>query len=215
MLDILLGHMMPFRLDMLSIVLLIFMSLSMRFILLAMGQKWIGTFSHTATLIFLPIITFVITKVISGNIALSLGMVGALSIVRFRNPVKSPFELSVYFASITMGIATSVSPKWLIFLVLSLSLALLVLAILTWVSKTVFSKPLFQASFSEGNQMSTLEVKASASIKTLHSSDFLLSETQNAEGFQYILAATKFSDLVIISDQIAELSTVSSKRLNR
>ena len=47
------------------------------------GQKWIKTLSP-ATLLFLPLITY-ITSVISGNIALSLGMVGALSIVRFRN----------------------------------------------------------------------------------------------------------------------------------
>ena len=45
-------------------------------------------------------------------------MVGALSIVRFRNPVRSPLELSVYFGAITMGIAASVNLLWLIFLVL-------------------------------------------------------------------------------------------------
>ena len=57
------------------------------------GQNWIKTFSHTLTLFMLPIVTYTITSVISDNIALSLGMIGALSIVRFRNPVKSPFEL--------------------------------------------------------------------------------------------------------------------------
>ena len=47
-------------------------------------------------------------------------MIGALSIVRFRHPVKSPFELSIYFALITLGISMSVSMKWgllLLFLV--------------------------------------------------------------------------------------------------
>ena len=47
-------------------------------------------------------------KTISGNIALSLGMIGALSIVRFRHPVKSALELIIYFDLITIGIATSV-----------------------------------------------------------------------------------------------------------
>ena len=72
--------------------------------------------SHTATLFVLPIIAFIITRVISGNIALSLGLVGALSIVRFRNPVRSPLELSVYFGAITMGIAGAVSKFYLIFM---------------------------------------------------------------------------------------------------
>ena len=72
------------------------------------------TTSHTSTLTILPIITYVITNVIAGNIALSLGMVGALSIVRFRNPVRSPLELTVYFSSITMGIAAAVNIYWAI-----------------------------------------------------------------------------------------------------
>ena len=63
---------------------LLFCSLIIRVLLELCGQRWIRTFAHTATLTILPIITYIITGVISGNIALSLGMVGALSIVRFR-----------------------------------------------------------------------------------------------------------------------------------
>ena len=59
----------------------------------------------------LPLITFVITKVISNNIALSLGMVGALSIL-VRNPVKNSLELVILFALITIGISNSVNLKW-------------------------------------------------------------------------------------------------------
>ena len=118
----------------LSIMLLIFISLSIRFVLILLGQSWIKTYAHTATLTLLPIITFVITKVISGNIALSLGMVGALSIVRFRNPVKSPFELSIYFGSITMGIAASVSMPWLIVYASAIFLTLFILFCLDIIS---------------------------------------------------------------------------------
>ena len=59
----------------------------------------------------LPVTGFIITSVISNNIALSLGMVGALSIVRFRTPVKNPLELVIYFYLITLGIVTSVDPS--------------------------------------------------------------------------------------------------------
>jgi hypothetical protein len=58
------------------------------------GNMWASTQSNLYTIFLLPQIAFVITKVISGNIALSLGMIGALSIVRFRHPVKSPLELT-------------------------------------------------------------------------------------------------------------------------
>ena len=117
-----------------AVTLLIFIGLAIRVLLEFFGQTWVRTKAHTATLLFLPIITYVITNVISGNIALSLGMVGALSIVRFRNPVRSPLELSVYFCSITMGIAAGVSIEWVLFLALSLSIALFVLIVLRFLS---------------------------------------------------------------------------------
>ena len=44
--------------------------------------------SFIVTSMILPAVALVITTVISKNIVLSLGMIGALSIVRFRNPVK-------------------------------------------------------------------------------------------------------------------------------
>ena len=78
--------------------------------------------------ILLPVITLVITKVISGNLALSLGMIGALSIVRFRNPVKNPFELVMFFALITIGISMAVNWKWGILLTVVI-LIIIILAI--------------------------------------------------------------------------------------
>ena len=82
-----------------------FISLS----LVLSGQNWAKSFSNVTTFCILPIIGLVITTVISGNIALSLGMVGALSIIRFRHPVKSPLELSIYFLLLTVGITISTS----------------------------------------------------------------------------------------------------------
>jgi hypothetical protein len=112
-----------------ALAILILLGIALRVTLQMFGQTWIQTKAHTTTILILPIITYVITNVISGNIALSLGMVGALSIVRFRNPVRSPLELSVYFGAITMGIAASVSLMWLIFLVIGISMAITTLII--------------------------------------------------------------------------------------
>ena len=68
----------------------------------------------------MTILTAVIIVTISSNIMLSLGMVGALSIVRYRTAVKSPLDLMFLFWAITTGIAagrgTITSPGWLSFL---------------------------------------------------------------------------------------------------
>ena len=95
----------------LTVFLAMMSGLSIRVLLSLVKQKWVSTYHHTMSYTLLPAITFVITNVISGNIALSLGMIGALSIVRFRNPVKNPFELVIFFALITIGISMSVNLK--------------------------------------------------------------------------------------------------------
>ena len=87
----------------------IFMGCFISLSLVLSGQNWAKSFSNVTTFCILPIIGLVITTVISGNIALSLGMVGALSIIRFRHPVKSPLELSIYFLLLTVGITISTS----------------------------------------------------------------------------------------------------------
>lgn len=61
------------------------------------------------SLLMLTLITTLIMNVIGNNIALSLGMVGALSIIRFRTAVKDPRDTAYIFWCISVGIACGVS----------------------------------------------------------------------------------------------------------
>ncbi len=61
------------------------------------------------SLIMLTLITTMVMTVISNNLALSLGMVGALSIVRFRTAVKDPRDTAFIFWCIAIGICCGVS----------------------------------------------------------------------------------------------------------
>lgn len=61
------------------------------------------------SLVAMAIITTAIMAVITNNIALSLGMVGALSIIRFRTAVKDPRDAMFIFWSIMVGICCGVS----------------------------------------------------------------------------------------------------------
>jgi len=56
------------------------------------------------TLILLTLVTGPVVMAIGSNVALSMGMVGALSIVRFRTAVKEPVDTAYMFWAITMGI---------------------------------------------------------------------------------------------------------------
>ena len=60
--------------------------------------------SFGTTLIALTMITTVVILAVTSNVVLSLGMVGALSIVRFRTAIKEPPDIAFLFWSIAVGI---------------------------------------------------------------------------------------------------------------
>ena len=60
--------------------------------------------NFTLTLVLMTLITTPVVMCIGSNIALSMGMVGALSIVRFRTAVKDPMDTAYMFWALTMGI---------------------------------------------------------------------------------------------------------------
>lgn len=62
------------------------------------------TKSFSLSIILLTLVTSLVIRTINSNLALSLGMVGALSIVRFRTAVKDPIDTIFMFWAITAGI---------------------------------------------------------------------------------------------------------------
>ena len=60
--------------------------------------------SFGVTLVALTMITTVVILAVTSNVVLSLGMVGALSIVRFRTAIKEPLDIAFLFWSIAAGI---------------------------------------------------------------------------------------------------------------
>ena len=66
------------------------------------GVMYSGSFG--VTLIALTMITTLVILAVTSNVVLSLGMVGALSIVRFRTAIKEPLDIAFLFWAIAAGI---------------------------------------------------------------------------------------------------------------
>lgn len=194
---------------------MIAISLYLRVLLQLLGQTWVKTIAHTSTLLLLPILTYVITSVISGNIALSLGMVGALSIVRFRNPVRSPLELSVYFGAITIGITAAVSQMWLLLLVASVTLVAIILFLIQKTTSILSLKPFFISSFSEGNIMSTLHIVASEEILEIDTNESLSSKTSGNGEVCYTLVNSDFETLKKIEHSVKSNNSTVTIQLSK
>tara|TARA_Y200000002_G_scaffold379192_1_gene387986 strand:+ start:76 stop:690 length:615 start_codon:yes stop_codon:yes gene_type:complete len=181
-----------------NIFFLILSGLVLRFSLSVTGQNWVKTYQQTIAFLILPVVTYVITKTITGNIALSLGMIGALSIVRFRNPVKSALELVMYFVLITIGIAASVNMDFAYILVTTCVLVIGGTRFSQFFLKKIFSKPFYNVSFNEGMSLNTIEIYSSKSMEDIE-------KNQNIK------------NIVVLKDSneyIYRLSFENSKELN-
>ena len=84
--------------------------------------------SFSLTLIMLCLVTAPVVMCIGSNVALSMGMVGALSIVRFRTAVKDPLDTAYMFWSLTMGILIGAN-AYIIVVVAILGIAAIMLLI--------------------------------------------------------------------------------------
>ena len=91
--------------------------------------------NYALSLVLLCIITAPVVLCIRQSLALSLGMVGALSIVRFRTAVKDPLDTAYMFWSLTMGILIGAGQFFLA------AVAVIGIALLITIISRVASKP--------------------------------------------------------------------------
>jgi uncharacterized membrane protein YhiD involved in acid resistance len=99
---------------------------------------------------FVMLTTILIITVVKSSLALSLGLVGALSIVRFRTPIKEPEELAYLFISIAIGLglgANQTAPT-----VIAALFILSAMAGLKWVKRDSTGRQLFLSLSWEGQE---------------------------------------------------------------
>jgi preprotein translocase subunit YajC len=71
-------------------------------------------------------ITFLVILIVKSSLALSLGLVGALSVIRFRTPIKEPEDLAFLFFAIALGIGYGAMQ------IFSTSIIFLILIVVIW-----------------------------------------------------------------------------------
>ena len=194
---------------------LVFGGLLLRFSLTLTGQAWAKSHAQTVAFMILPLITFVITKTITGNIALSLGMIGALSIVRFRHPVKSALELIMYFDLITIGIATSVRTKWAIQLILGTILIIFTVKIVQKIYQK-FGKSFYNVSFNEGISLNSIEIFAKEKIDLIEKDNNLTTLYDNSSEGEIIYRLTfeNKNQLQLFKNKIEGLKSINKININ-
>ena len=158
--------------------------------------------SFNKSLAVLPVITAAIMLAMGSNLTISLGMVGALSIVRFRNAVKDPSDLTYLFWSITLGIVIGAG-LFLLAILLSLAATILVFVLDLIPS---FRAPCLLVVSGENAAVETALITC---VKSHTKAVKIRSRNISAKGAEWILElrVRKESDLV---QQVAALESVRS-----
>tara|TARA_A100001011_G_C14300615_1_gene840603 strand:+ start:607 stop:1251 length:645 start_codon:yes stop_codon:yes gene_type:complete len=159
----------------------------------ATGNNQILVFS------LLPVTGFVITSAISNNIALSLGMVGALSIVRFRTPIKNPLELVIYFYLITIGIVTNVNPN----IAVNFTLFFIFVSISTEIYKAIGKR--FNLNVEQNTKFQAyLRIEMADKENDLNFSEDLIHQSYNSNNYSYSLGFKNIEDIYKVLDNLEE-----------
>ena len=118
-----------------SFILCVLMSFILRYFYIRRSYSLTGK-SHIGSILpILSTVVFLVIIVVKSSLALSLGLVGALSIVRFRTPIKEPEELVYLFLAISIGLGYAAGQN-LITTVLTL---LILIIIYFWLSNRSLS----------------------------------------------------------------------------
>ena len=135
----------------------------------------------------------IIIFVIKGSIALSLGLVGALSIVRFRTPIKNSSVLIVYFVAIGCGIANG-TQEFIVAYVLSITLLIFSLII-----KFIFKEEIYILDLEINKNESTNDnIQYLYKINIFNKSSLISFENLDDKLMISMLASTKKEKLIDI-----------------
>ncbi|MCF6198855.1 MAG: DUF4956 domain-containing protein [Hyphomicrobiaceae bacterium] len=90
----------------------------------------------STTIPILACVTFLVIMVVKSSLALSLGLVGALSVIRFRTPIKEPEELVYLFLAIALGLGYGAGQT----IVTTIVFVVILLLIAFWLSRETISR---------------------------------------------------------------------------
>lgn len=171
----------------------------------AIGNR--SKFAHNFLLLTLT--TMLIIYIVKSSIALSLGLVGALSIVRFRAAIKDPEELTYLFLVIGIGLGMGANQPIITILAFILIMALLILRNSTQKNKgsSLENQMVFNVS---SQSMSEVDIN---SILTNTFAGIELRRMSQQDGelrLTYVVEAKTIDDLSKVKTQLLEADSAAS-----
>jgi len=157
---------------------------------------------------FILLTTILIITVVKSSLALSLGLVGALSIVRFRTPIKEPEELAYLFLSIAIGLGLGANQ--VVATVIAGPSILIVMSIFKWSRSKKENKHLYLTIDWREEGASTMEPKDIDRLNQLLAQNSLVSDLRRLDVRIGSFEATYLLD-VASTENLSELIKETKK----
>ena len=136
--------------------------------------------------IFISLTTMLIITIIKSSLALSLGLVGALSIIRFRTAIKEPEELMFLFISIALGLGFGANQTFITFI--GYVLIIIAIILLSNTSENQFEKNNMLIEITSSNKL--IQINDIKKIIMDNSKEVELKRyDRNSENIEYIFIA--------------------------
>ena len=157
----------------------------------------------------LSCITFLVILIVKSSLALSLGLVGALSVIRFRTPIKEPEDLTFLFLSIALGIGYGALQVY------STTNVFIVIIFIIWffLSRRTLSITNDFNLYIEGksNNLTSENIKKIADFLKIHSEEANITKIEKDENSTIIYFRVSFSSFEHIRSVVDTLDSEFSE----
>ncbi len=170
------------------------------------GQSMSNRTQLSKVFMIVGLTTFIIIAIVKSSLALSLGLVGALSIVRFRTAIKEPEELGYFFMSIAIGLGMGANQ--LLPTIIGFIMLLIIIVFQSKVmSKSSITQNLLIDLHCDNNDKTALLDKISHTIIS-NTTQLEVKRIKHKENFiavNFQVKVNSLSDLNVINDELIKL----------
>ena len=160
--------------------------------------------TYAITIVLVCLVTTMVIMVISGNLVLSLGMVGALSIVRFRAAIKDPLDIVYIFWAVGVGIANGVA-------YFSVSvIASLFIGVTLLLAKNIKSRPSANLIIISGTKDAADEIISKVNLMSKRT--ILRSQTSRLDGVELVFETMSYGQEISL-EKIRSIEGVTDSRV--
>ena len=174
--------------------------------------KFSTTFSNkdefSKNFVILGITTCIVITIVKSSLALSLGLVGALSIVRFRAAIKEPEELVYLFLVIAIGIGNGAGQVYITLIGSVIAFITIIIFSTRTVKEVIKEKELIQMSIQINKNLSNININKLVNEikKSVYTLDLVsMSRSSNSLTINFNLTVANFEKINLINDRVIDL----------